>query len=275
MKVYEKLLETKDFLNNEVHPKVAFVLGSGLSFFGDSVEVHKRWKFSEIPHFCPPTVEGHPGQLLLGQLEGLPVAILQGRIHAFEGHSFQEIVYPVRTLAMLGVKILNVTNAAGGLNPKMKPGDLMIIKDQMNLTGNNPLIGPNIDELGPRFPDMTDLYDSRLRALLKKALVKHKARHSEGVYCGLLGPTYETAAEIRYLSKIGGHAVGMSTVSEVIAARHAGLRVAGLSCITNLGTGLSKSKLSHDEVKETAQKVERVFSSVLKTYTKLLASTLT
>lgn len=274
MKTYQQLQETVKFLKAgmKVQPKVGFVLGSGLAFFGDLLDVAHVWKFSEIPHFYPPTVEGHPGRLLIGHLEGVPVAVLQGRLHAYEGHSFQEVVYPVRTLKMLGVEILTVTNAAGGLMPKMKSGDFMLINDHINLTGDNPLLGPNVAELGPRFVDMTDLYDAKLRKLLKKSLTKNKARHHEGVYGGLLGPTFETAAEIKYLAKIGIGAVGMSTVAEVIAARHAGMRIAGLSCITNLGTGLSKHTLSHDDVKETAAKVEKSFAAVLRDFTKALAA---
>lgn len=275
-KYYDRLTEAAKFLKSKcsVEPKAGFVLGSGLAFFGDMIEVAHQFKFGDIPGFCPTTVEGHPGQLLIGHLEGVPVAVLQGRLHAYEGHSFADVVFPIRTLAMLGVKILTVTNASGGLNAKRKPGDLMLIRDHINLTGSNPLLGPNLAELGPRFPDMTELYDRKLSALLKKALVRRKARHYEGVYCGVLGPSYETAAEIRYLQKIGGGAVGMSTVAEVIAARHSGLRVAGLSCITNLGTGLSKTKLSHSDVKAEAEKVEKTFAEVLKEYTRSLKSEL-
>lgn len=274
MKIHDRLLETAGFIKSKskIEPKVGFVLGSGLSFFGGTIDVAHRFPYAELPNFCPPTVEGHPGELILGHLEGVPVAALSGRLHAYEGHSFQDVVFPVRTLAMIGVQILCVTNAAGGLRATMKPGELMIIKDQINLTGQNPLAGPNVSELGPRFSDMTDVFDKKLRGLLKKSLVKSKVRHSEGVYIGVLGPSFETAAEIKYFAKIGGSAVGMSTVAEVIAARHAGMRIAGLSCITNLGTGLSKHKLSHHDVKETAEKVERGFAATLTHFTKQLAS---
>lgn len=273
---HERLTETARFIQSKskIQPKLGFVLGSGLSFFGSTIDVDQVLKFADIPNFSPATVEGHPGELILGRLEGVPVAVLKGRIHAYEGHSFQEVVFPVRTLAKLGVRILTVTNAAGGLNPKMKPGEMMIIKDQINLTGQNPLVGPNVAELGPRFPDMTDVYDPKLRALLKKSLTKAKVRHHEGVYIGVLGPSFETAAEIRFFNKIGGGAVGMSTVAEVIAARHAGLRIAGLSCITNLGTGLSKKKLSHHDVSETAEKVEKGFAETLRLFTRALKSEL-
>lgn len=272
MTIHEQLVESAKFLSApKIKPKVGFVLGSGLSFFGRSIDVSAQWSFAEIPHFCPPSVTGHPGQLLFGRLSGVPVAVLQGRLHAYEGHSFQDVVFPVRLLSQLGVQILIVTNAAGGLLPKMKPGDFMLINDQINLTGNNPLIGPNVAELGERFTDMTEAYDPRLRQLMKKVLRKQRVRYHEGVYCGVLGPSYETAAEIRFLKKIGGGAVGMSTVAEVIAARHAGMRVAGLSCITNLGTGLSRHKLSHEEVKTVANQVEESFSAVLRDFTLCLA----
>jgi purine-nucleoside phosphorylase len=276
MKPYDRLLETSKFLKStcKVEPKLGFILGSGLSSFAKMIDVAQAWKFGEIPNFFPPSVEGHAGELLVGHLEGVPVAVLAGRLHAYEGHSFQNVVFPVRTMALLGVKTLVVTNASGGLNPKMKPGDFMIIKDHINLTGNNPLIGTNIAELGPRFVDMTDLYDTTLRKQLKKALTKYKVKHHEGIYGGLLGPTFETAAEIKYLQKIGCSAVGMSTVSEVIAARHAGLKIVGLACITNLGTGLSKHKLSHDDVKENATRVEKNFASVLKEFTRSVKSDL-
>ena len=248
--------------------------GSGLSSFGNLVKTDAKIAFGDIPHFSPSTVEGHPGQLLLGHLEGVPVVVMQGRIHAYEGHSWQDVVFPIQVMAQLGAEALVVTNAAGGMMKKMKAGDLMIIKDHINLTGGNPLVGPNISELGVRFVDMTDPYEKKLRALLKKSLMKRKARHHEGVYVGLLGPTYETVSEVKHLQKIGGHAVGMSTVAEVIAARHAGLRVVGLSCITNLSTGLSKTKLTHDDVKETSARVEKTFCAVLSDFTQVLAAEL-
>lgn len=273
MKTHDRLLETAKYIKSKskVEPKLGFVLGSGLSFFGSTIKVAHRFPYAELPNFCPPTVEGHPGELIIGHLEGVPVAALSGRLHAYEGHSFQDVVFPVRTLAVLGIQALCVTNAAGGLKATMKPGELMIIKDQINLTGQNPLVGPNVSELGPRFSDMTDVYDKNLRGLLKKSLVKAKVRHSEGVYIGVLGPSFETAAEIKFFAKVGGGAVGMSTVAEVIAARHAGVRIVGLSCITNLGTGLSKHKLSHHDVKETAEKVEKGFAAALTHFTKLVA----
>jgi len=267
----QKLQETMNFIRNKTlrAPKLGFVLGSGLGKFAASVQDAVEIPFSEIPHFARASVEGHSGKLVLGSLEGKEVAVLQGRLHAYEGHEFDQVIYPVRTLAALGVKQLVVTNAAGGLKKIMKPGDFMVIKDHINLTGANPLRGPNWPG-GPRFLDMTEPYDKHMRTLIKSSLRGEKARVFEGVYVGVMGPTYETAAEISFYAKIGGGAVGMSTVADVIAARHAGMQVVGLSCITNLGTGLSKSKLSHDDVKKVAEKVEKTFTNALINFTKKL-----
>lgn len=266
-----KLAESISYIQKrtQLRPQVGFVLGSGLSGFVKNVTVEHEFSFSEIPHFSGSTIEGHPGKFVVGTLEDLPVALMLGRIHAYEGHSLQQVVYPVRTMAMLGIRLLTLTNAAGGLNKKMKPGDFMVINDHLNFTGGNPLCGPNWSR-GPRFVDMTEPYDRQMSKMLKDSLSKEKVRHHQGVYVGVLGPTYETAAEIRFYAKAGGHAVGMSTVAETIAARHAGIRVAGLSCITNLGTGLSKTKLSHDEVKEVAQLVEEKFNRSLLRYSQNL-----
>jgi purine-nucleoside phosphorylase len=268
-----QLEEAKNFLERKtsVRPTLGFVLGSGLSGFAKEVKVDIEIPFGKIPHFAVSSVEGHPGKLLFGTLAGVPVAVLMGRLHAYEGLTFQQVVFPVRALAVLGVKTLVVTNASGGLSAKMKAGDFMIIKDHINLTGNNPLVGPNV-KLGPRFVDMSEPYDLKLSKVLADALKKEKARASTGIYVGVLGPTYETASEIKHLAKIGGGAVGMSTVAEVIAARHAGMRVVGLSCITNLGTGLSKVKLTHEDVKDVANKVEARFTRALVTFTNKIKS---
>ncbi len=264
MNIDQMLTETTSYIakKSKLRPKLGFVLGSGLAKFADSVEDRAEFSFSDLPHFAKASVEGHPGKLILGNIAGTEVAVLQGRLHAYEGHDFANVMYPVRTLATLGVKTLVVTNAAGGLKKVMRPGDFMVIRDHINLTGGNPLRGPNWEK-GPRFVDMTEAYDKKLGQMLKSCLRGQKARVFEGVYVGVMGPTYETAAEIQFFAKMGGGAVGMSTVADVIAARHAGLRVAGLSCVTNLGTGLSRVKLSHDDVKEVAQKVEKAFSRAL------------
>lgn len=273
--IEKQLQESAQYLKSKtkLRPRLGFVLGSGLSGFAREVTVDVEIPFSHIPHFATSSVEGHPGKLVIGTLAGIPVAVLLGRLHAYEGLTFQQVVFPVRTLAALGIQTLVLTNAAGGLNEKMRPGDFMIIKDQINFTGDSPLRGPNLS-LGPRFVDMTEPFDKSLRIALKAALKSVKARTHEGVYVGVLGPTYETAAEIKMFGKWGGGAVGMSTVAEVIAARHAGLRIAGLSCITNLGTGLSKHKLSHADVKETAAKVELKFARALVLFTEKIKSSL-
>lgn len=247
-------------------PKVGVTLGSGLSAFANSLDDAIRIPFGHIPHFSPPTVDGHGGNLVIGFLEKVPVAVLQGRVHYYEGHSPQNVAFPTRVLAQLGIKTLLLTNASGGLDPQMKPGDFMIIRDHINLTGQNPLIGPNAEFLGPRFPDMTAPYDPALAEVLKHSLLKSKARYSEGVYAGVSGPTYETAAEVRFLQVAGAQAVGMSTVFEAIAARHAGLRLAGMACITNLATGLSRDHINHDDVKAVAQQVEKCFAAVVRDF---------
>ncbi len=273
--IEKQLQESQLFLARKttLRPRLGFVLGSGLSGFAKQVKVDVEIPFKDIPHFAASSVEGHPGKLVIGKIGDVPVAVMLGRLHAYEGLTFQQVIFPVRTLAMFGVKTLVVTNAAGGLMAKMKPGDFMVIKDQINMTGDNPLRGPNAP-IGPRFVDMTEPFDAKLRQLLKDSLKKEKVRAHEGVYVGVMGPTYETAAEIKFFAKIGGGCVGMSTVAEVIAARHAGVRVVGLSCITNLGTGLSKVRLTHDDVKEVAARVEDRFTRTLVTFTGKIKSQL-
>ncbi len=266
--IMRQLKESVDYIHTkcDMRPQIGITLGSGLASFANEVDVQCEFSYAEIPHFSPPSVDGHPGKLVLGQLQGVNVAILQGRIHFYEGHTMEEVVYPTRVISQLGIEKLILTNAAGGLDPNMKPGDFMIIQDHINLTGNNPLIGPNITELGLRFPDMSETYDKKMREIATGILKKLDIRHSEGIYCGVTGPTYETAAEVRYLQKIGGHAVGMSTVPETIAAKHMGLRVFGISCISNLATGISQNPITHEEVKETTALVESSFSSFLKEF---------
>ncbi|XGC80819.1 purine-nucleoside phosphorylase [Bdellovibrio bacteriovorus] len=266
--ILEDLQETVSFIRTKTSakPKIGVVLGSGLGAFVKDVEVEATIPYKEIPHFSPPTVEGHSGNLIFGKVGGQSIAILQGRNHFYEGHPMSSVVFPVRTLAMLGVETLILTNSAGGFGESMQAGDFMIIEDHINLMGTNPLMGPNIKELGPRFPDMTEAYDKRLISIMEQLLQKQGTRYHKGIYCGVSGPTYETPAEVRYLKLIGGKAVGMSTVPETIAANHLGLRVAALSCITNLAAGISNHKLSHSEVTETAKRVEIEFSSFLREF---------
>lgn len=268
--VFDKLQKTVSAIRerSQIKPRVGIVLGSGLGAFVKEVKVEATIPFSDLPHFIPPTVEGHSGNLIMGDVDGVPVAILQGRIHYYEGHSMETVVYPTRCLAMLGIEILILTNSAGGFGDTMQAGDFMIIEDHINLMGTNPLMGPNVKELGPRFPDMTEAYDRELIQKMEKIFDQQGTKYHKGVYCGVSGPTYETPAEVRYLKMIGGKAVGMSTVPEAIAANHLGLRVAALSCITNLAAGISRRKLSHDEVTETARQVEQKFTQFLKTLVK-------
>ncbi len=234
-------------------PTVGLILGSGLNALADEVAEADRIPYAEIPHFPRPGVEGHVGRLVIGQLEGQEVAILQGRVHAYEGYSLQAVTFPVRVLAELGVKTLLVTNAAGGLNPAFHPGDLMLIVDHIGLmamTGGNPLWGPNDDSLGPRFPAMNKAYDPALRKLALKVAADLGIELRQGVYVGLGGPTFETPAEVRFLRLIGGDACGMSTVPEVIVARHMGLRVLGISGISNVAIADpdAEEEANHEEV---------------------------
>lgn len=268
--VFDKLQQTVSAIRSrsQIKPRVGIILGSGLGAFVKEVRVEATIPFRDLPNFIPPTVEGHSGNLIMGDVDGVPVAILQGRIHYYEGHSMETVVYPTRCLAMLGIEILILTNSAGGFGDTMQAGDFMIIEDHINLMGTNPLMGPNVKELGPRFPDMTEAYDRGLIQKMESVFDRQGTKFHKGVYCGVSGPTYETPAEVRYLKMIGGKAVGMSTVPEAIAANHLGLRVAALSCITNLAAGISRRKLSHDEVTETARQVEQKFTQFLKEFVK-------
>jgi purine-nucleoside phosphorylase len=244
---------------------VGVILGSGLGAVADRVfeDSGHVVDYAAIPHFPVSSVEGHKGRLVAGTVAGVPVLLMQGRVHRYEGYPASSVVFPVRVLHALGVRRLVVTNAAGGLGEGFAAGDLMLIEDHLNLTGDNPLAGKNDARFGPRFPDMSDAYTARLRPLAFDVAAAQGLRLQRGVYAGLLGPSYETPAEIRMLRTLGAHAVGMSTVHEVIAASHLGIEVLGLSCITNLAAGISPVKLSHDEVKETATRVEQAFSQLV------------
>jgi purine-nucleoside phosphorylase len=244
-------------------PRVGLVLGSGLGAFADSLAALVKIPYADIPHFSASTVVGHSGNLCFGQVGDVNVVCMQGRVHAYEGHDQAAVVHGVRTMAQLGAQTILITNAAGGLDPTWSPGDLMLITDHLNLTGTSPLIGANADTLGPRFPDMSKAYDPEVNAALRGVAraLKHELR--EGVYAGLLGPTYETPAEVRMLRGFGAHAVGMSTVGEVIALRHMGVRVGALSCITNLAAGILDQPLNHAEVEATAKAKRQVLLDLL------------
>jgi purine-nucleoside phosphorylase len=233
-------------------PRVGLVLGSGLGAFADTLGGPKV-PYREVPHMPSSSVVGHAGNFCFGEVEGVPVVCMQGRVHLYEGHRPADVVHGARVMARLGVSIVLLTNAAGGCEPSWSAGDLMLMTDHLNLTGTSPLLGPNDDGVGPRFPDMSEAYDKRLRAAAREAAKDANIELREGVYAGLLGPSYETPAEIRMARALGAQAVGMSTVLEVIALRHMGVRVGALSCITNLAAGISPTPLDHAEVEATAR----------------------
>jgi purine-nucleoside phosphorylase len=243
--------------------RIGVVLGSGLGVFVDQIEEKTIIPYNDIPFFKKTTVEGHAGQLILGKVKGVEVAVLQGRVHAYEGHSMEEVVFPIRLLKTLGVKTLILTNAAGGVNLNYHPGDLILIKDHINLMGKNPLIGPNDNQIGPRFPDMSHAYNPKLNEILKEVSKKLGHHLQEGVYVGVLGPSYETPAEIRMIRILGGDMVGMSTVPETIVANHLGLKVCGISCITNMGAGILDQTLKHEDIKDEAMKAMDHFTALL------------
>lgn len=244
-------------------PEMGLILGSGLGDFCDRLEDRIEVPFDQLPGFPLPTVEGHAGAFVFGTCRGRSLAALRGRIHYYEGYTQQELTLPVRVMARLGVKTVILTNAAGGVNLDYKPGTLMLISDHINFSGNNPLMGPNLDQFGPRFPDMSDVYTKTLREKLKPLAARADIPLREGVYVMYSGPSYETPAEIRMFRTLGGDAVGMSTVPEAIAARHAGLQVLGVSCITNMAAGILPQPLSHAEVVETASRVKAEFTRLL------------
>lgn len=236
---------------SDVVAHAGVILGSGLGRFADEVEESVSIRFEDIPHFPASTVSGHAGELVLGTFHGRGVAVMRGRVHYYEGYSMQEITFPVRVMRALGASLLFVTNSCGGLHPKFLPGDLMLIADHINMMGDNPLIGLNEERLGPRFPPMSRAYDADLRKLAHDVACHNGIKLQEGVYCALSGPSYETPAEIRFFERIGADAVGMSTVPEVIVAKHAGMRVVGIACVTNvLHQGPSND--THEDVLEAA-----------------------
>lgn len=261
------ILSAANYIKGKISntPVIGLILGSGLGVLADEIEGAVKIPYQEIPGFPVSTVEGHAGQLVIGSLQGKNVVAMQGRFHYYEGYSLDQVTLPVRVMKEIGVKALIVTNAAGGVNESFSPGDLMIIRDHINFTGTNPLIGPNDERFGVRFPDMSNTYSPRLRQLAKEAAEKLNINIQEGVYFGNTGPTYETPAEIRMARFLGGDAVGMSTVPEVIVARHANLEILGISCISNMAAGILDQPLSHEEVMETTEKVKEKFLLLVKT----------
>lgn len=244
-------------------PDVAIVLGSGLGAFADGLRDAVSTPYGEIPHWPVSNVIGHAGKLVVGTLSGKSVAALSGRAHFYEGHDLRTVTFATRVLGLLGVRQLILTNAAGGINVAFKPGTLMVMDDHINLMGSNPLVGPNEDRFGLRFPDMTEVYSRRLRGIADAAAAARGVAVAHGVYAALHGPSYETPAEIRFLRTIGADAVGMSTAPEAIVARHMGMEVLGISCITNPAAGVLPEPLHHDEVMEVARRVRGEFSSLL------------
>jgi len=243
--------------------EIAVVLGSGLGDYAEQLTGATTIPYADIPHFPVSTVEGHAGNWHTGTLYGKKVCLMQGRFHAYEGYSMEEVTMPIRVMARLGVKTLLLTNAAGGINTAFPQGCLMLISDVINLSGRNPLIGPNLSEFGPRFPDMTYALDPALKDLARDAAKKLNIPLQEGVYCWLTGPSYETPAEIRALRLLGADAVGMSTVPEIIVGRHCGMRVMGVSCITNMAAGILEKELDMYEVIETGKRVKHIFAQLI------------
>ncbi|WP_245835730.1 purine-nucleoside phosphorylase [Virgibacillus ndiopensis] len=245
-------------------PSIGLILGSGLGILADKIENPVTILYKDIPHFPESTVSGHKGQLVIGTLEGKQVIAMQGRFHFYEGYSMKQVTFPVRVMKELGIESIIVTNAAGGINKDFNPGDLMLITDHINNMGTNPLIGPNDEDLGVRFPDMSQVYDTSYIKHAENCAHNLGITVQKGVYVGNTGPTYETPAEIRMLRTLGGDAVGMSTVPEVIVSGHAGLKVLGISCISNMAAGILDQPLTHDEVIETTEKVREDFLRFVK-----------
>ena len=265
MSYYDQVREASDYLRAKLRavPDVAVVLGSGLGEFADRVADAQVFPYSDIPNWPPSGVVGHAGKLVVGTVCGRRVAVLAGRAHFYEGHDLRRATFSVRVLGLLGVKTVLLTNAAGGINTSFDSGALMVIDDHINLFGTNPLIGPNDERFGPRFPDMTEAYSKRLRGVADAVAAERGIPVAHGVYAALHGPSYETPAEIRYLRAIGADAVGMSTAPETIVARHMGIEVMAVSCITNMAAGVLDRPLNHAEVMETAARVKDQFIGLL------------
>jgi purine-nucleoside phosphorylase len=264
--LFQKANAAAEFVaaKSELRPTIAIVLGSGLGAFAEQLEESIAISFAEIPQFPRSTVPGHSGKLVIGKVAGVPVAVMQGRVHAYEGYSSEEVTFPIRVLGRMGVKTLVLTNAAGGINEGLKQGQLVLIADHINLSGRNPVAGPNEDRFGPRFFDMSEAYSSRLRLLAIEAARSMEFRLYEAVYLSVLGPSFETPAEIRAFRTLGADLVGMSTVQETIVARQMGMEVLGISCVTNMAAGIQKEPLSHEEVMATGRAVEAQLAGLLR-----------
>ena len=263
--LFDKAGEAAAFVTTrtQLRSKVGIVLGSGLGSFARKVEQATAIPYSQIPHFPQSTVPGHSGRLMIGTVSGVSVAVMQGRVHAYEGYSSDEVTFPIRALVRMGVSTLVLTNAAGGINPAFRQGQLVLISDHINLTGRNPIAGAHDARFGPRFFDMSDAYSAHLRALAKDAAKDINLDLEEGVYLSVLGPSFETPAEIRAFRTMGADLIGMSTVQETIVARQMGIEVLGISCVTNLAAGIQATPLSHEEVLETGRAVEARLAELL------------
>lgn len=266
MNTYDKLQQCVQYCRSitEFQPKVALILGSGLGALADSIQVETTIEYKDIPGFPQSTVAGHAGRFVLGYIGRTPVIIMQGRVHYYEGYAMSDVVLPVRLMKLLGAEILFLTNAAGGVNKDFKPGTLMILEDHITSFVPSPLIGPNLEELGPRFPDMSEVYDISLRNLIRDTAEELQIPVEQGVYIQFTGPSYETPAEVRLASKLGADACGMSTACEAMVANHMGMQICGISCITNMATGISQVPLSHKEVQETADRVASQFQKLVR-----------
>ena len=258
--------QAASFIENikNIKPKIGLILGSGLGVLSDEMTDAVRIPFETIPHFVKPTAEGHKGEVVVGKLNGIEVVLLSGRYHYYEGYTLEQVTFPVRVMKLLGVQTLILTNACGAVNRNFKPGELMVIRDHINLTANNPLIGKNRDEFGPRFPDASEIYTKNLREIAFRVGEKLGIKLNQGVYAWWTGPSYETPAEIKMISILGGDAVGMSTVPEALVASHTGMQVLGISCLTNMASGILPQKLSHQEVLDVALEVKESFSHLIK-----------
>jgi len=265
MDIQEKISAAAEYLLSQVtlRPTIGLVLGSGLGDFADTLEDAVKIPYADIPHFPVSTAPGHVGTLVFGKKCGCTVVAMQGRLHYYEGHTMQTLTMPIRVMAAIGVKNLVLTNAAGGANPSYEPGSLMLISDHINYSGANPLIGPNLDAFGPRFPDVSDLYCKELRTAVKEKAKTAGIHLEEGVYMMFTGPNYETPAEVRMAQILGADAVGMSTAPEALVAGHCGMRIVGVSCITNHAAGVTDQKLDHAEVVEIAARVHDTFQRLL------------
>lgn len=262
---YEKLMKCFECVQQKItfKPEIALILGSGLGDYADTMEVVETLDYHDIEGFPVSTVPGHKGRFVFGYAGGVPIVAMQGRVHFYEGYKPQDVVLPIRLMKLMGAKVLFLTNAAGGINRSFNAGDFMLITDQISMSVPSPLIGENIDELGVRFPDMSEVYSRRLRKIIENSAVTAGVPLRRGVYIQTTGPQYETPAEIRAYERLGSDAVGMSTAIEAIAARHAGMEICGISCISNLAAGISVNPLTHAEVQETADRVAPLFKKLV------------